>query len=161
MHALPYLLPNLTQNNVISRGTVHWQQWNPLHSINFVISDLLSFLTLCNFWPYIIFDLMSISTFCHFLPFVTFDVFWFELLSFDILSFDILSFDVLYGYHFGTGESRPTSPRCMPFQLPSSVDSTMKVYAAIGSQDAIWNLNILNHSRMPLMEPEAVARIPR
>ena len=58
MHALPNLLPNLTQNNVISRGTVHWQQWNLLHSINFVIFNLWSLSTFCD-------STFIVSTFCH------------------------------------------------------------------------------------------------
>ena len=60
MHALPYMLPNLIQNNVISRETVHWQQWNPLYSVHFLIFNLLSFSTFCHFrhfvispWPFI------------------------------------------------------------------------------------------------------------
>jgi len=88
MYTLPYLSPNLTQNNVISRGTVHWK-WNPLHSKNFVIFDLLSF-----------------STFCHCWPFVTFDVLWFDILCLDLLSFDFLSFYVLFRYRPESGMVR-------------------------------------------------------
>jgi len=76
-HYHTYLLPNLSQNNVISRGTVHWQQWNPLHSINFVILDLLSFSTFCHFRRFVIWRFVIrcfvIQRFV-FWPFVSFDV---------------------------------------------------------------------------------------